>query len=363
MAFTASTSLIVQKQLEMMFTRPTANEAEFNHEVMTAKVLLEKQSVETDTLMEGNRCVGVKAWFIQDGQTSITYSGSVPNPSEDCTTPAGVELSTNSKTFNNNLFIEASRAVKAEKCDNDLTFAVESAKAIQKAMLDVRKDLNKKYIQLLAANVQANQYTNVSSIITAQSGNRLKVAPSNFTLELLLELGLLANNNKIFDPVFINGRNFFIDSELARYRTLTTDQNDEARIVNDFDIHWDTKNPGFSVDSVTTRLSTFIVNPNQLVFWNTTWSDYEPKLEDPKNNRWTYLMDDPELVWNDNGVLRPVTYEVEYSYVCDSRLKGRLIWNHTYFVRLYGGLDVGPTGKNDAGSSVYTGIMEIVAEA
>lgn len=359
--FTESTSQIILENLDQVFPQPTANEAEFNHDIMTAKVLMERQTAVAEDLKEGNRCVGKKAWFIQDGQTSVTYSGTAARTGEDCTTPTGVELQTNSKTYDNNLYIETSRLVNAEKCDNEITFAMESAKAISKAMLDIRKELNKRFIELLTANTQANQYDNVDDNIVTDTGNRLKLDPSLWSFETLAEFRLLANNNKIFDPIYLNGRNLFIDKDLAMYRKLNSDQKDQDAVFNDFDIHWDTKNPGYSIDSVLGRLSTFIVNPNQIFFWNTTHNTMVPQLVDPANNRWVYVMADPELRYNDNGVMRPVLYEVEYAKVCTERTRGRLVWNHTWFVRLYGGLDVGPTGLDDTGAEVYTGIMEIVA--
>lgn len=350
--FTASVADRVKLQLEKMFKMPGPAQAEFFHPVMSAKLVLERQTVEVEPVLQNGKCIGVKAWYLQDLQSSIVHSGTTPrtNQDADCNIPTGKELRTEGTDYDNNLYIEASRIVKDGKCNNLLEFTTESAKALEKAMLDIRKELNTRVINLLAANAQANQYTQVADYITASAGNRLKIAPSNWDFETLAELRLLAENNQIFDPIILNGRNLFTDKTLAEHRKLNSDQKDEASLFNEWDIHWDTRN----VDQTTSRLSTFLFSPNVVCFWNTYWNTPVANNIDPANNRWVWTITDPELMYNDNGMMKPITYEVEYQRVCTGRTThGELKFDHTWFVRLYGGLVLAPSVSN------LTGIMEI----
>ena len=351
--FSASVADRVKLKLEDMFKRPGPVESEFFHPVMTAKLMLNRQTVEVNKVLEDGQCIGVKAYYLQDLQTSIVHSGTTPRAGQDadCVIPSGVELQSNGTDYDNNLYIEASRLVKANKCNNLVQFVDESAKAIEKAMLDIRKELNTRCINLLAANPQANQYANAASYLVVSAGNRYKIDPSNWDFEMLAELKLLAENNDIYNPIILNGRNLWTDKYLAEHRMNNDNQRDQNSIFNDWDIHWDTRN----IDSTTSRLSTFIYSPNVTCFWNTVFSpSATPTLVDPSNNRWVYFMNDPELTYNDNGTLRPVQYEVEYQRVCNGRTThSQLTFDHTWFIRLYGGLALAPSASN------RTGIMEI----
>ena len=170
--------------------------------------------------------------------------------------------------------------------------------------------------------------------------------------------------DQIYDYIIIDSSNLWMDRALAEIRSRNNDQRDEAASFNQFNIHWDTRD----MESTLGRRSTFIVNPNVVGFWNVTWSNpaSNPTLEDASNNLWTYRIADPILKWNDNGTMRPVEYEVEYSYECLNRTSvGQRQYAHKYYIRLIGGLVIAPLGFNKAATPAaeLSGIMEIVNEA
>lgn len=346
--FTASASPQILEQLEMMFPRPTMVEAEFNHPVNTFKALAENQTFRAEERLINGRCEGVRAWFLKGN----TDEASETNPSSlDCTTPDGTQLETSYKDYDNQYPITYTARIDDGKCDNEITFAYESAKALQHAMLKIRKKANEKFINLLAGNLQANQYAGVADYITAGTGNRLVADRDRFNYEMLAELALLAENNRLENYLVISGRNFWVDKYLADARRATTDKNDQARIFGNFKIYWDTRN----IDAELGYPATFILNPDVLAFWNTTFSTPTPKQLD--ENRWAFTIQDPELMWSKNGTLVPIRYEVEYEKVCVGRTSlTEMKFTHTYFVRLLYGLDIAPAGVNGE-----TGILGIEA--
>lgn len=372
--FTPSASRKLLQEVTQRFTRPTMIEAEFSHPVMTAKLLLERNTASWEPrIMNGNICQGVDIWFLQSGADTVTSSGTAPG-ALTCTSPAGIEAQTNNVSYNNNIAIEATVTINDKKCDNELQFIDESRKQIQKAITDIHRRLNAEFaIPLLTNNVQPNQYAGAAnySLLSQGTGNRLKLDPALWNFESLQAMKLLANNNDIYEYFVLDSSNLWLDRALAEIRNQNragqTGQ-DELASFNQFDIHWDTRD----METALTRRSTFIVNPNVIGFWNVTWSSpfNSPTMEDSSQNLWTYTMPDPILRWNDNGTLRPVMYEVEYSYECLNRSSvGQRQYAHKYFIRLYGGLVIAPPGmtKPPIGSATapaaeLTGIMEIVNE-
>lgn len=237
---------------------------------------------------------------------------------------------------------------------------MELVKVIFKVMFDICKELNKCFIEFLIVNIQVNQYDNVDDNIVIDIGNCLKFDLFLWSFEIFVEFCFLVNNNKIFDFIYLNGCNLFIDKDLVMYCKLNFDQKDQDVVFNDFDIYWDIKNFGYLIDSVFGCLFIFIVNLNQIFFWNMIYNIMVFQFVDLVNNCWVYVMVDFEFCYNDNGVMCFVLYEVEYVKVCIECICGCLVWNYIWFVCLYGGLDVGFIGLDDIGVEVYIGIMEIV---
>lgn len=366
--FTASVLPDILMQVEDIFARPTAIQCEFEHPVMTAKLMLERQEVRTVPVLEGTVCKGVKAWFLQSGTDSIVHDGTAERTTANCDIATGTQLQTNSKTYDNNISIQAVHEVEDARCDNAVTFQRESAMAIIKAMVDIRKRLNTRCLALLNANVQPHQYTNIDATYIggnySLNANSYKVAPTNFNQDTLQYLRLVAHHEQVKDPIILNvGSNFFMDKDIAFFKRVTTTENYKNEIYNAADIHWDLD----GYDSLATpRNTTFIFSPNVVLFWNTIIHNTNVPIQiDSSKNLWVYKIQDPELMYKKDGRLVPVEYDVRYQFTCNGLTNlGQEKFVHKYEVTLRGGLDIAPSGFNRAATPVaeLTGVTEFVAE-
>lgn len=364
--FTDATLPDILVEVDSIFPSGRTNkEAEFYFPGTSAKQFLEKGSAQTNEILEGGICKGVTAFFIEGGTDTVTHDGSAEDGGYSCTPATGTQMQTEGVTYDNNLYIRANYSVADPKCDNATAFVQESAKAFLRCRKDILKRLNQRTLNLWDSNVQANQAT-TSTVTNASAlgGNRLRHDISGWTNDFLVELDLLTYENSIFDQLIVNvGRNFWTAERLATYRKFDDDKRNENEIYQDFDIHWDLE--GYS--QLGSRNSTFLLNPNNFLFWTTTWSDATPTLVDPSTNKWTFTMNDPELMYNRNGVMTPVTYEVRYTYSCTGvTTYGQEIYTHNWEVSLRGGQALAPAGfaPLHTGSDVHaiTGILEVVAE-
>jgi hypothetical protein len=110
------------------------------------------------------------------------------------------------------------------------------------------------------------------------------------------------------------------------------------------------------MDGVLGRRSTFSIDRNAYVFWNTTWSSAAPTFNwAAGNEKWTWTVADPMLMYWRNGSLVPVMYEVEMTKTCVDRIDAttQLQYRYDYYVRLVGGFETVP-----AGNAAETGILE-----
>lgn len=364
--FTAATLPDILIEVDSIFANGKTNkEAEFYYPGTSAKLFMEKSTANVVEVLEGPICKGVTAYFIEGGTDLVTYEGTAEDGGYGCDPATGAQMQTEGVTYNNNMVIRANYSVADPKCDNATAFVAESSKAFLRCRKDILKRLNQRTLNLWDANVQANQAV-TSTIVDASAlgGNRLKVAPTDFDSELLVELDLLKYENKIFDEIIVNvGRNFWTAERLATYRKGDDDKRNQNEIFQDFDIHWDLE--GYS--QLGTRNSTFMLNPNNFLFWTTTWSGSTPTLVDPSANKWTFTLKDPELMYSRNGVMTPLVYEVRYTYACSGVSSlGQEIYTHNWEVTLRGGQALAPAGfaplSDGTETHPITGILEIVAE-
>ncbi len=362
--FSASVKQQTQIYIDNMFTSNTMVDAQFMYEPMTFEGIISNQTARQDPRLEGPDCVGQKVYFLTKTATTLVHSGTTPRTGEGCATPAGTQLESEGKNYNNNLYLEASGEIR-ETCNNDTTLAQLSAKLLVGMRVDLLKEANKRGITLLSSNTQANRYANFDIFTDPGGGaNRLEAPKAQYTAELLSEIDLIRKNNKISDPIYFSGRNFFTDQDLDTYRRLNDNERSGNAIYNAFQtsrgkLYFDTED----LDSQITRRTTFVANQNIFCFWNNTWSPRTPirVTSNDSRDRWVYRMADPVIRYRRNGSMVPLMYEIEYVRGCTARTHGRLLDGHTYFMRLYGGLDTAPAGDDGAGNKVYTGIMEFTA--
>lgn len=369
MAFTASEIPNTLAYMDNVVGSNHAGYAENNYPTPVLEAMLASQNPENvvETLQNGT-CVGVDAWFYEVG--AHLAPAAVPDPVvQGCDLVDGSEGATRAKTYENTRIGFASFKVTGPKCNNAVDRQMEMARLMVKAQADIRKQLQKKYYDTFTGNVQVNQDTSDATFFaSATGGNRLAVATGSWNFELLRRMKLLADNNlHPENRLYINGHNLWLDGDLAQFRALNDDARDEAAVFGDSRIFWDTR----TMDAHLGRRSTFIVNPGNFLFHNTTvYSTIGETVTRGGKEYTTFAVADSSgLRFNMNGTMMPVMYQVEVEIDCSGRNKlSQRIDTILVNVSAIGILDIGPTGYNNpvdvatAPTQVITGVNEIVYE-
>ncbi len=350
--FSASVANRVNIELNKLFVNPIT-QSEFRHPVDTAKALLENQkAISTPVLDAGGTCVGVKAYYVK-GATDLATG----TPSSTCNLLAGTELESSSQNYSSGVLVVGKPKIDDSLCNNEYDLPTLSALAIKKALSDMRKYLcNTIMIPSLTANAQANLDTGIDTTWNDTTNTpRIDVPEDDFVWEKLGEFRNVAINNDLGDDfLFLTGRNFNADWYNRNYRNITDSRESGAsEAFNEYNMYSDIKN----LDVTMTRKTTFAVDTGSYFFWNTVINT--PTAVQIGENKWIFTMTDPVLMWNKNGVLTPVVYEVEYEKVCTGRdALNSFVYDHTYNIKLIGGFQWAPSGV-----SSQTGCLEFAALA
>lgn len=373
MAFTASVLPRILYEVNEIFQSPNTVDARYAQEVETAPALLTRQTAQSIPRLVEGKCVGVNIWFYDAGASDTVYEGSTPDSSLSCDNSACGVGQTAAKEFDNNIFFTDCKAAQENRCNNDISFAQESARVIYHLMYQMRLSLNKRIINDLMATAQQNQVPadQMPDYITERSlSNILQIDKDNMTdttlWNTITDLNILSVQNSLPNPIFLNGRNFLNARELATFNSLNDNQRSQLAIFQNLgrNMVWDIHTT-HGIDAITTELSTIAVTPNAYSFWNYVRFPEIPVLKDPAKNLWNFSMADPILRYNDNGVLRPVMYDFEHTYDCTGYdASQERVYLHNYRIYLRGGFETAPIGFNMAGTSqVYTGTMHYVVNA
>lgn len=352
--FTGSTTQRINVAMGEMFQEAGYLTRNFNTPHGTLQALLANQTVRTIERLEGTpggktTCVGVKAWHIQ---APGTYTVTSPT---DCTIPEGDELETEGANYDSGILGEGAASVIAERCDNDITFARESAMAIKKAMDTALNVANEAAIDLLASDAMANIGTLQTGWVV--NGTRVDVPAADFVWSKLGFFKANADQNHIYDQLVISGMNFYADWYNSQYTRLNDNERSIFAAFSNFNFHVDT----LKMDSHLSRNSTFFVDRNVFAFWNTTYTgSLEPvKLGNASGGgeRFAFIMPHPTLRYMRNGQMVPVLFEIEFEKICTGRnaLK-QLTFKYKYYAKLVGGLTTSIDGPNSE-----TGIIEFSA--
>lgn len=370
MAFTASLMPDIVYQVNELFQNPSTVDARYSQEVATAPAVLTRQTARTQERLTNGTCVGIKVWFYDAGASNTIYEGSTLDSGLDCDNSACGVGQTAGMDIDNNIFFHDCKAAQEDRCDNELEFAAETARVLYHLMYNMRCSLNKRFINTFKLAAQQNQVTLPSLMVERSGSNIIQIDKDAFTesaiWNTIVDLGILTQQNGVYEPLFINGRNFQNSSILAQFNGLNDDKRSQPAIYNTLgrNMVWDI-HPTHGVDAITTELSTMAVSPNAYLFWNYSLFPSVPELKDPSKNLWNFSIQDPILRYNRNGVIVPVTYDVEHTYECTGYdAAGKRVYLHNYRLFLRGGFTMAPLGYNMAGTSqVYTGAMHFIRNA
>jgi hypothetical protein len=352
MAFTASVMNRLKVYIDTMFADPKLVNSHLNQPAMTARALLENQTAMADPILKGGKCVGVTAWFIDSsGTTEVSAS-------TDCTTPGGTELSTDSKDYTTSVLGAAARTAKDNRCDNEIDFIQEMGAVTLAVISDLRRQLNEYALAELDAGAQTSiDNTGIPSTWDATgSAPEIIIPKSEATWDNLGYLHLMAELNNIGPFITISGAgSFWGEWWKSNYQRFNNNEVGIFQAFADQGFYFDAR----QMDQILGRSATFLVGVNNYIFWNTTFSPAVPTEFSVGSNgkKFVFTQPDPVLTYMDNGVRRPVMYEIEMEEACSARnsATNQLQKSYKVYGRIVGGLELAPVGpQSETGVLTFT---------
>ena len=346
----------INVRLATMFPGANTAQTEYNEPAMSAKALLENQTTKVDPILEGSKCVGVKAFFIR---TSGQATGIVAT-SATCATPCGVEAQTIDQNYTSSLLAKDAAFVEDGRCASETNFEEEMAATMARLMASMRKQLNALVITTITANIQANLDVNIPATWDDTTNTPIIDVPAaEFTedgiLNTLGEIQVTAENNNLGDYLILSGRALSVLAWTEKFKALNSDGKANNAALNTFDLHFDFRN----LDTLVGRRATFAIDKNSYVFWNTKYDGLSttPKLTDSTTGTYEWMVADPEMKYKHNGTLVPVMYMVETTRTCIERTDlNEKRYKTCIYMRLIGGLGIIPDGPGGE-----TGFLEFDA--
>lgn len=364
--FTASTSLVIQEKLQNMFMNPTPATSEFTTPKVIADEMMGRQSARINPVLVNGKCIGYTIIWLKSGVDSVTYDGDGTTPALNlaCDVADGSELESDSNTYTDNVRIISNVKIDTNLCNNDFSYEDLLAQQIVRAMNDIRKKLAPRFANFLDSNAQVNLDSSVTGI---NLGNgawavnadtiTIEVPSADFrTPDSLAEVDAVVRNNEIFGNYFImSGRSNYYNSLFnANYKAQNDNERNIAANFGDFDVINDTR---WVDQTITGGSYSFAVNPNAYAVWNRSYSQLQAVEVNEKDGIWEFYVEDPFLMIRENGVMRPVRYEVVRQKNCSGRDSNtRHVAEEQLEVKYLGGIAMAPSGT--AGD---TGIVKFSA--
>jgi len=341
--FTASALDRAQIKLGDMFATPNISQTELlAGAALTARALLAKNKARTIERLEGNRCVGVKAWHMR---TNARNGQSFAAPTT-CAVPCGNEAETISTNYDNVVLAEADGKVLDNRCSNAVEFGDELAAVQAHMMSQLRYEFNRFVaIPTIAAASQPNLDTFMDPVWEGvNNAPRITVPLADFNYANFSEFQTVAENNNFGEFFFVSGRLLRSQEWFAMLNKGNEGFRDQALAFAQQEIYFDTRD----LDQTMTRKTLFAIDQNSFAFWNNTRSTPTPTAQNTDNGRkWAWVQADPIMTYNRNGQTVPVLYEFEMQEVCVGRdTLGFQQNSYCLYGRLIGGLKFAPTGPN-----------------
>lgn len=376
---TAGALNALQAKLEEAFVGDTPNKYPYYEPGFTIGGLMERNNATLSPMRDENGSVqGYQIHFLQPGSDSVTQDDApaTVNAALDCTVASPQYALSGNKTYNHNKQVVSAVAVNdglAGNIFNNVNASVGDiekgaeiyAERVRKAMRDIRSRLNTWGHDFLhATRTGVNNDAEISgtsfTFNVTGSANRFEAAAANYQdADFLTEIDALVANNNIMNYFLVSGRRNFYNAVVdSRYRRL----NDQERFLTRFDtvdMYFDIRGLDAALNTATGLVNqgfTFAVGEGTYAVWD--YSDMEP-TETPREiaaDTWMFTVEDPFLMLNFNGILRPVRYNVLYKKECTGRdALGRLAFDHKIELRFLGGLVEAPPAEDG-----HTGILEMV---
>jgi|GEM_PF-4624373 len=343
--FTASVLPDVLIKINEMFSGER-HTPELNKDIQTIQALAERQTArfdKLDVLLDHMDCRGAKVVFLKD--CTNTAINLITDPITSCTL-TGAETESESLTLANNLGYADSFSVKEEDCKDLFTIADKIAFLMASKMAAIEEKLNLACIAFLIANEQP-----VADPLTyTETGNIVNIPTDAWTPALLAEMAVMAKLSNLYSPFIISGSNLYVANFLADYRSQSSPSVDAVLKSGPFDIIFDIKN----IDTTVGANATFMVDPSSYAFWSTNqFQNTAPQEFSKGSTLYVWKQRAPRLVYNNNGVLTPVFFDMSTQETC-AVVSGTRYVNRVFEIVFRGGLQLGP----QVCSATDTGILQ-----
>jgi len=348
----ASALLDAQARLTSLFGagQDTPSRYEYRSKVITADALLREHSANTMPVTDAvGNCIGYRVYWPTVGNQTLDYNGDGTTPSfaPGCTLTSGAGPTTSAKTYTHNMYMQKVVELDDDLCGNVFDVPTLIAERQAAGMLAIRKALNTKFINFL--NDNKTTYNADGSLPSGISFAAGTFSVNNTLLDLqspdtLTDLDTVMLNNEVDEWFYVTGRrNFYNAIVNSDYHRLNDDERDQIRF-DDYTMYTDHK----SLDSTLSGDNTFGVGKGTYVFWDHTDSELTTVPMQVEDNKWEYYVEDPFLLVNVGGVLRPLRYNVFYHRVCQDTNTSRMRRTHVHRweITLFGGMWVAPAGSN-----------------
>jgi hypothetical protein len=363
MSLTASQLVSAQAKIWDYWKEPNPAVVEFLTTADTAGLLMKRQTARMSPIQNGKRTIGFDVKWLKSGVNSIIHDATSLPAGLDCTLENGTALDSDSKTYTDNMFIVSAVSFNDQDVEQKNLFTIDEiiAQTLMKGMADLRQKINLRAINFLNANKQQNLDTLVSD--SDLSGTPWAVNADGATIEFpvadaknedaISELKVILKNNGFKGEwLLLNGRhNWRLLRDVAPFKALNDDQRSIQGALRSFNMSWDE----IDMDTTLGGRNSFAVDPNSYIFINRSYSSLVPVQKSP--TQWEYYVEDPILMVNENGRLRPFRYEVIYQRVCSDRNSdSSLSFDHQFELKALGQIHTSPDGINGE-----TGMMRIKA--
>jgi hypothetical protein len=362
---TESALNMAQSKISEMFPADTPAKYAYKRHHGTAMPFLGNNQARTTPIMQGDNCVGQQIVWTDKGADTVDLDGTAAEMVADmsCDLSDGEGAVSDDTSYTNNVGIKSVIRVNDDECgDNVIKAADLMVERVQAAFADLHAKLNTRAINFLNTNRTANKSTIYADGLQVENFT-YSAADKHFSAprgemddaRILYEMKRIAELNDLSNYFIMSGLNMDKAFGTAAYTAL----NDNERSQSFFDterLYFDQRDLDRTLDAASGIWSTFAVGEGTYAVWNSFWGDRVPNQI--SDNKWEYFIEDPDLMIMENGVMRPVRYQVLYQKICYAiSATGKRKFKHLWEIKYLGGLYAAPVGE-----SSETGIVKFVSE-
>lgn len=282
---------------------------ETNKPIVAGQAILDQQNPILTLLGEqkgdGMKCTSAKLVALRTCDNTVEDDLTL-----DCEVPAGNEGGTEALVLGKQIISIARFSVWDSQCNNVFSFddLVAQNKAIAKVNIEV--DLSRKLVAYAAANADTPS-TDWFETPGTVSGNKFVIANEDWNEDIYGDILYAANLTDIYNPMMLNGRNFYKDTFLSQYKGLACCDNQGVLRGAPWPINFDIRN----IDQTLGGNYTLVLDKNSLLFWSSVeWTNVAPRLTVADTYVWSEPL--PRLKYMANGAQQTIMVDIRARKDC-----------------------------------------------